>query len=222
MDKPLRQMPPTDLSRGRSFTPRQEDVLAGLEGIFLHDGFRRLTIQELAARLHCSRRMLYELAPSKDELVLLVVDRLMQRTGRDAMAKLRGLDEPVEKVYAYVSTASTALRPGTQAFSNDVAAHPAAHRLFSEHYRFAVSVVAHLIQEGIDRGHLPGANPQLVAEVLYAGLERLADPDVLRLTGLSNAQAMQQLFDLIVYGLSRGAPRWAVSPRRATAARRAG
>ncbi len=217
LKKPLRQMPPVDLSRGRSFTPRQEDILTELEGMFLHDGFHRLTVRELADRLHCSRRTLYELAPSKDDLVLLVIDRLLQRTGREAMAKLAGLDDPVEKVHAYVSTASTTLRLGTEAFSADVAAHPATHRLFSDHYRFATSVVAHLVQEGIDRGLLRGANPQLVAEVLHTGLERLEDPDVLRLTGLTNAEAMQQLFDLIVYGLARGVP-----ARRTTSVRRAG
>ncbi len=206
MDQPPRLLPPADLSAGRTFTRRQEGILDDLERIVLRDGFRQLTVQELARRLRCSRRTLYELGPSKNELVLLVVDRLLQRIGHQAMGKLRRLDDPVEKIHAYVYMASTALRPGTAAFSADVAASPAAHRVFREHYRFAVSVVAHLIQEGIDRGLLPAANPQLVAEVLYAGLERLADPGVLALTGLTNAAAMQQLFDLVVYGLARGAP----------------
>jgi AcrR family transcriptional regulator len=205
MSVPLRQIPPADLARGRLFTPRQQDVLDGLEGIFLRDGFRQLTIEQLAARLRCSRRTLYELAPSKEELVLLVVDRLLRRIGREAMAKQRGLDDPIEKIHAYASTASVALRLGTPAFSADVAAHPATYRLFGEHYRFATSVIAHLIQQGTDRGLLRGINPQLVAEVLRTGLERLEDPDVLRLTGLTNAEAMQQLFDLIVFGLARGA-----------------
>lgn len=187
------------------FTARQQAVLADLEGIFLRYGFRRLTIQELAARLRCSRRTLYELAPSKDELVLLVVDRLLQRTGREAMAKAHALDNPIERVHAYISTASNSLHRETEAFSVDVAAEPAVHRLFQDHYHFATSVVARLIQDGIDRGQLRGVNPQLVAEVLYAGLDRLQEPAVLRLTRLNNAKAIQQLFDLLVYGLAQSA-----------------
>lgn len=202
MARPGRQMPPTDLSRRRSFTSRQQELLADLEEIFFKEGFRNLTILELAARLRCSRRTLYELAPSKDEIVLLVIDRLLQRTGRQAMAKVRALDDPVQRVHAYLSTASTALHHGTEAFSTDVAAHPGAHRLFQEHYRFATSVCAHLIQEGVDQGAFRGIDPQLAAEVIYAGLDRLQEPEVLQLTGHTNAEAIQQMIDLIVYGLA--------------------
>lgn len=203
MSRPSRQLPPVDLARGRSFTSRQQTVLSDLATMFLRDGFRGMTIQELAARLHCSRRTLYELAPSKDELVLLVIDRLMRRIGRQAMVNMRATDDPIEKIHTYVSTASTVLLPESHAFSVDVAAHPAAHRLFVEHYRFATSVVAQLVQDGVDGGSLRGTNPHLVAEVLNAGLVRLQDPDVLRLAGVSNADAMQQLFDLVVYGLTQ-------------------
>lgn len=182
-------------------------MLGELETVFFKEGFRSLTIQELAARLHCSRSTLYDLAPSKDELVLLVIDRLLQRVGRQAMAQVRALDDPLRRLHAYMSTASAALSPGAQAFSADVAAHPGAHRLFQDHYRYATSVCAELIQEGIDREVFREIDARLVAEFLYAGLDRLQDPEVLQMTRHTNAEAIQQMFDVVLFGLSQESSR---------------
>ena len=54
---------------------RQARLLGEIEAIYLAEGFRGSTVGELAARLRCSRRALYELAPSKEELFLRVLGR---------------------------------------------------------------------------------------------------------------------------------------------------
>lgn len=197
-----REMPPVDLSEGRSTTQRQAKVLADLETLFLDEGFRGLTVQELATRLRCSRRTLYDLAPSKDELVLLVIDRLLQRIGRQAMDEMRQLDDPRERIHAYLSTARSSLSRGGDAFFADVAAHPGTRRLFQQHYRFARSVCATLIEEGIDQGRFRPVDQRVAAEFLYAGLSRLQEPEVLTLTGHTVAEAIEQAFELIMFGLS--------------------
>ena len=47
--------------------------LGPLVGLLLREGFADLTIEELASRLHCSKTTLYQLAPSKAELVTVAV-----------------------------------------------------------------------------------------------------------------------------------------------------
>ena len=54
-------------------TERQRELLHELGRVFA-DGFADLTMAEVAARLGCSLRTLYGLAPSRDELVLAVAD----------------------------------------------------------------------------------------------------------------------------------------------------
>ena len=52
----------------------------------------------------CSRRTLYELAPSKEQLQLVVLDRLLQRIGRQALAAV-ALDGPViDQLRQYVTS----------------------------------------------------------------------------------------------------------------------
>ena len=56
-------------------SPRLERLLEELEHVFLHDGFLHFRTEELARRLHCSKRALYQIAPSREELFELVVER---------------------------------------------------------------------------------------------------------------------------------------------------
>jgi AcrR family transcriptional regulator len=197
-----REPPPIDLSEGRSVTARQAKVLDDLEELFLDRGFRSLTVQDLANHLRCSRRTLYDLAPSKDELVLLVIDRLLQRVGRAAMDRMHLFGAPRDRIHAYVATATSELGRGGDAFFTDVAAYPGARRLFEQHYRFARSVCASLIEDGIRQGSFRPVDPRVAAEILYAGLSRLQEPDVVTLTGHTVAEAMDQTFELIMFGLS--------------------
>ena len=74
--------------RERALTDRQRQLLDKMEHLFA-GGFATLTMAQLAARLNCSLRTLYALAPSRDELVLVVVDRNLWRVGRAARDAVR-------------------------------------------------------------------------------------------------------------------------------------
>ncbi len=67
---------------------RHREVLDGLENLFMENGFVSFTIADLAKEIGCSRRTLYELAPSKDQLVLIVLDRRLHRMGRAALGSI--------------------------------------------------------------------------------------------------------------------------------------
>ena len=76
----------------RAYSEREGHLLEGLEEIFLQEGFRRVAVGELAARLHCSRATLYALAPSKERLFLLVLERLL--------ARIRGMGRAADRARA--------------------------------------------------------------------------------------------------------------------------
>lgn len=195
---------PVDLSAGREFSARQEEVLDELERIVLEEGFRKLTTALLAKRLRCSRRTLYELAPSKNELVLLVLDRLLRRMGRRAMERMRDLDDPADRLWAYLTRTNAEIRRGNHQLWADVAAEPAVQRLVDDHYRYAAAVAARLIRDGVDQSTFHDLDPHLVAELLSVVLRHLQNPQVLSRLGMGNAQANEQVFQLCLHGLSTG------------------
>ena len=57
----------------RALSDRQREILDALEALAVHEGFARLTMAQLAARVNCSLRTLYGLAPRKDALLLMVI-----------------------------------------------------------------------------------------------------------------------------------------------------
>ncbi|MDY7105979.1 MAG: TetR/AcrR family transcriptional regulator [Actinomycetota bacterium] len=186
----------------RRLRPRQREILDQLDTIFVDEGFAGLTIQQLAARLRCSRRTLYELAPSKDELVLFVIDRRLRRTGHLAAEVLRTVDDPAERLTAYVLTGTSRLRRASIRFREDVARFPAAQRVMAAHHRYASAIMAEIIDEGIARGRFHPLRAAVVAEIVDAAFERLQDPTILRDLGISFEDATEELTVLLARGLA--------------------
>jgi AcrR family transcriptional regulator len=183
-------------------SPRLRSILDELDGIFVDEGFAHLTVGELAARLRCSRRTLYELAPTKDELVLVVIDRRMRRTGAIAAEQVNAITDPADRLDAFMMAGSSELKRVTLRFREDVAGFPAGQRLIATHYRYATALVGEILEEGIAQGRFRPLQVRVVAEIIDAALERLQEPEVLRGHGMSFEDTALELLALLRHGLA--------------------
>lgn len=190
-------------SEPRRGAKRREEILDQLERIFLTEGFRALTVGLLADRLRCSRSTLYGLAPTKEELFLLVEDRILRRVGRDARRSARACEDPGDRVSAFLAGTISSLQTVGSAFLDDVFAYSPARQLFDQHQRGAVSTLCQLIEAGIEAGAFKGVNPTLAAAALDAAVHRIRDPEFLRETGLAPSEAFAQVSQLLREGLVR-------------------
>ena len=156
----------------------------------------------LAERLHCSRRTLYELADSKEDLVLLVIDRLMRRLARRAHDAAHAETTHLNRLRSYLTKGLTEFHRVTVNFAEDVAADEAAHALISAHFRFGVNTVVNMLTEGIEAGEFTSTiHPRVAAEVLAAGLARLQEPTALRTVGVTFAEAVEEFMTLFTDGI---------------------
>jgi AcrR family transcriptional regulator len=192
---------PRDRAAGRTFSARQIQVLDGLETIILTEGFRDLTVGGMAERLHCSRRMLYELADSKEALVQLVIDRLLRRLARRAHDATREQHSHLDRFRAFLTQGLTELHRATVSFAEDVAADPGAHDLVASHFRYALSTVEAMLVVGIEAGEFRAIHPRVAANALDAGVARLQQPAVLRTAGVSFAEALEEFLTLFTDGI---------------------
>ena len=186
--------------RERALTDRQRELLDQMERLFA-GGFATLTMAELAARLNCSLRTLYALAPSRDELVLVVVDRNLWRVGRAASDALREDLVPLDAVRAYLEAATVAVSGWTEAFARDLAAVPAAKELEEGHNEYLFDVTRTLLDLAVERGDIADVDTAAVARVL-AGLGRcFSRPQVISGLESSPKEAADQVVDLVLRGL---------------------
>lgn len=121
----------------------------------------------------------------------------MRRTGRLAAEALNAVEEPGERLTAFIIAAGSKMRHTTLHYQEDLTGFPAAQRLISTHYRYASAIVADIIADGMESGSFREVRPTLVAEIADAAFERLQDPIVLRSQGLDFEDAAQEVVALL-------------------------
>jgi AcrR family transcriptional regulator len=178
-------------------------VLEELEALYKAEGFAHFTAEELAARLRCSRRMLYQLAPSLDELAALVVDRFFQQMGVTCYAKASAGRTRAEQLDAYMRGGNSDFASLSPAFNRDMHALPTTKRLADTQLAFGVTIFEQIVELGVQEGEFAAMNSSLVARMFLAGLLRLLDPQLLRETNLTVPAAIDQYADLMLEGIRR-------------------
>jgi AcrR family transcriptional regulator len=196
--------PPRPLLSARAeakLGPRHRAVLDQLEELFLSQGFATFTVRDLASSLRCSLRTLYEIAPSKQELVLVVVDRFLHRVGRTALGAIDATAPVADQIREYF-LAGVELQRQTVAFAEDAADEPAMLRLLDNHYRYVTAVVEGLVAEGIRRGEMKAVDPRIAAAVFTGAGEFLTRPAAGVLVDQPLAEVVSTAVDVVLNGLA--------------------
>jgi AcrR family transcriptional regulator len=179
---------------------RQERMLEALEGVFLREGFRDVTVEQLARHLHCSRRTLYDLAPSKEDLFLRVFDRYLARLRDEGNERAAGV--PAEQAFVpFLTPAIDAARKLSVALMRDMTAYPPANEMWERHQRERMAGLRSLVERCVEQGVFRNANAFLVAEVVAASLRRIREPNFLSASRLSYREAVAELYGLLLHGL---------------------
>lgn len=189
-----------DRDRERRLTDRQREVLDQLGRLFDH-GFAHLTMAEIAAHTTCSLRTLYGLAPSRDELVLVVVDRNLWRVGRSAMAALAPDMNPLDALQSYLTAANEAVNGLSEPFARDLATMPAALRLGDVHADYLIAVTHCLLDLALERGDIHPVDTGAAARVLANIGRDLSRPEVTPTLQTSPRQASEAMLEIFLRGM---------------------
>lgn len=194
--------PPAVLDRDleHRLTDRQRQILDHLGRMF-DGGFAHLTMAEIASRSNCSLRTLYGLAPSRDELVLIVVDRNLWRVGRSAMEAIKPDMEPLDALQAYLEAATEAVDGLTEPFARDLASMPAAQRLGDFHAEYLVAITRCLLDLAVERGQIPAIDTGAAARVMASLARVLARPEVMPTLSSTPKQAADSLVEIMLRGM---------------------
>jgi len=194
--------PLLDAETERRLSARQLALLEELEASLVHDGLAGLTMAEIAGRMNCSLRTLYGIAPSKDELILTIVDRRLHRIGRAAVAQLDASMSPIEALRAYLRAANVAVQPESAVFSEELAHVPGAQRLLDTHEHYVVAVTQSLLERALAAGEIRPIDTAAVAHVLGGLGREFSRPDIAEIAAGSPKEAADAVADVILRGLA--------------------
>jgi AcrR family transcriptional regulator len=183
------------------WSPRQVALLDDLEAVFTSEGFRHLTIGDMAARTKSSRRTLYSVASTKEELVLVVVDRFFNHMGKDARQRADQVDDIKDKVEAYFSASVERNASVSAAFTEDIERYLPTKQLYDHHQAIAVDALEAMFRTAMDGGAMRSGSPALLAEIIDAVIKRLRDSETLARIGATRSEVLKTFGQLCREGL---------------------
>lgn len=188
----------TPLSSRRS--TRREQLLQGLIDLFLAEGFARFSMEELAARLQCSKSTLYVLAASKEQLITVVIRAYFRRSAQHVEDALAAESDPTIRIGVYLDGIASELAPASAAFYEDLDAFLPSREIYVANVAVAARRVQELVRDAERPGHPVDAT--FVGAVAAQVMISIQQGDMRSLTGLYDAAAYRALADLIVAGLA--------------------
>ncbi len=182
-------------------TRRAQALLPVLSEMIMNEGFSRLSVSEMAERLGCSKRTIYELAPSKNDLVLRILYEFFARLRAEAEAAVGVTHDPARQIHDYLQVGVRAAQRLGPVALRDIDKWEPARRLWQEHTRLRVEGLSKLIERGVTLGAFRAIKPRLVAELAFASISRLREPDFYASTNLSISEAFQEYYRMLLASL---------------------
>ena len=173
-------------------TGRQLELADSLVDLFLAEGFGSFTVDDVAARLGCSKRTLYVLAESKEQLATLAVRRYFRRATAYVEGAIARVRAPAARVTRYLEAVAEALRPASAAFRRDLSRFGPARELYEQNTVAAAARVRELIDAGIAEGAFRRVSAVFVGEVTTATMRRITSGELGAATGLDDASRVQR------------------------------
>jgi AcrR family transcriptional regulator len=182
-------------------TRTREEFFAELSELIKREGVSALGVGEIAERLSCSRRRLYEVAPSKEGLLLEVAKFQFEESIRAGDAAAAAEENPAKSLMAYLNSGLRSAESLGAKFLEDLQQLEQGRAMFDE-FQIARSKGARkILDRGVRNGVFKNRNFDVVTEVLLGAASRLRKPDFLQRAGLTVPQAFGEAYALVLQGL---------------------
>ena len=154
----------------RIYTKRHHEIIDALERL-LEQGVPELTMSEIAKKLKISLRTLYEIAPSRDKLILMTMDNILKKLGKFAMDSVEDIDSPINKLEEYLFIVNQAVGPKFDRFLIDMEKINGSKTTADYHENFIKNYIKRLLEEAIERKEIKLIDVKAFA-ILLGGIGR--------------------------------------------------
>ena len=157
-------------SKSPQIGKRHLEVMDELESM-LDQGKSFSTMSDLAKKLKISLRTLYEIAPSKEELIVTTVDRVLKKHGKIAMDAMNNHSSPIKKLESFLTVANQAVGPRFERFTLSLSSLNSSKPMVDYHEQYITDLIKNLLDEARIKNEIKEIDTQATA-LLLGGLCR--------------------------------------------------
>ena len=154
----------------RIYTKRHHEIIDALERL-LEQGVPELTMSEIAKKLKISLRTLYEIAPSRDKLILMTMDNILKKLGKFAMDSVEDIDSPINKLEKYLFIVNQAVGPKFDRFLIDMEKINGSKTTADYHENFIKNYIKKLLEKAIEKKEIKSIDVKAFS-ILLGGIGR--------------------------------------------------
>ncbi len=152
------------------YTKRHHEIIDALERL-LEQGVPELTMSEIAKKLKISLRTLYEIAPSRDKLILMTMDNILKKLGKFAMDSVVDINSPINKLEKYLFIVNQAVGPKFDRFLIDMEKINGSKTTADYHENFIKNYIKKLLEEAIEKKEIKSIDVKAFS-ILLGGIGR--------------------------------------------------
>jgi len=146
-------------------TQKHLEVIQNFENL-LEDGIANQTMSDIASNLRVSLRTLYEIAPSKEKLVISTIDRILTNIAKQALGSLKNMESSVDKLRTFTKIGNEAAGPRIQKYAVDLTRIKGADEMIRSHESAYIDHIKRLIEEAVEKDEIESVDTRAVAIML--------------------------------------------------------
>ena len=159
-----------EIKKSRINTKRHYEIIDALERL-LEQGVPELTMSEIAKKLKISLRTLYEIAPSRNKLILMTMDNILKKLGKFAMDSVAEIDSPINKLEQYLFIVNQAVGQKFDRFLIDMEKINGSKTTADYHENFIKNYIKKLLEEAIEKKEIKSIDVKAFS-ILLGGIGR--------------------------------------------------
>ena len=191
----------SDLNNKESenFSKKHCQIIEQLERM-LEKGVPDLTMSQIASRLKISLRTLYEIAPSKDQLIIMIMDVILKKLGKHALDSISDIKSPIKKLEKYLSLVNQAVGPKFNTFFNDLKKISGLEEMADYHANFITNMTEDLLIEAIQKKEIQNIDSKAFS-ILLGGIGREFIKEKNKLIDSSPQESANSITEIILNGI---------------------
>lgn len=182
-------------------TLTNDEFFDALTNLLLSEGIKSLTVGEIASRMHCSRRRLYDIAQTKEEIFCKTVERFFHSVLDEGEALIRSEQNLTAAIAAYLGVGVRAGSRISVQFLKDVEDSNSTRTIFDNYQQARTVRLSQLIDEGVRQGVFVTCHGLVVSELILGAALRLRRPVFLAQANLTIEEAFQEFYRILLGGL---------------------